>query len=137
MIMNKSIGIFLKALPFLSTCLPTTFESFCQKPYGSGYFGNWITDESGLPAYKYTCNQYTEPKAITPTYKEWRLSTDQSNEVGNDRLVGVVSNYGYIQVRQDESSPKFLIDYNPLAKLLGIEFTVNGLDLAPVIPENE
>jgi cellobiose phosphorylase len=117
--MNKSIRIFLIALSFLSTWLLTTSESFGQKPYGSGYFGSWITDESGLPAYNYTCNQYTDPKAITPTYKEWRLSTDQSHEVGNDRLVGVASNYGYIQIRQDEGSPKFLNDYNPSAKQFG------------------
>jgi hypothetical protein len=117
--MNKSIRIFLIALSFLSTGLLTTSESFGQKPYGSGYFGNWITDESGLPAYNYTCNQCTDPKAITPTYKEWRLSTDQSHEVGNDRLVGVASNYGYIQIRQDEGSPKFLNDYNPSAKQFG------------------
>jgi hypothetical protein len=117
--MNKSIWLFLIALSFLSTWLLTTSESFGQKPYGSGYFGNWITDESGLPAYNYTCNQYTDPKAITPTYKEWRLSTDQSHEVGNDRLVGVASNYGYMQIRQDEGSPKFLNDYNPAAKQFG------------------
>jgi cellobiose phosphorylase len=106
-------------MAFLSIWLLTISESFGQKPYGSGYFGNWITDESGLPAYNYTCNQVTDPKSITPTYKEWRLSTDQSHEVGNDRLVGVASNYGYIQIRQDEGSPKFLNDYNPSAKQFG------------------
>jgi hypothetical protein len=97
----------------------TGTDALSQKPYGSGYFGTWITDDYGLPAYKYTCNQITDPKAITPTYKEFRLSTDQSHEVGNDRLVGVASNYGYIQIRQDEGSPKFLNDYNPPAKQFG------------------
>jgi hypothetical protein len=33
--------------------------------------------------------------------------------VGNDRLVAVASNYGYVQVRQDEGGPKFLNDYDP------------------------
>ncbi|MFX0092934.1 MAG: hypothetical protein ACFFBD_14340, partial [Candidatus Hodarchaeota archaeon] len=84
-----------------------------KKPYGSGYFGEWIEDEFGLPAYRYTCNQINDPKAITPLYETWRLKTDQLHEVGNDRLVGVASNYGYIQVRQDEGSPKYLNDYNP------------------------
>lgn len=111
--------------PYLAELILVLILSFkasvsnCQKPYGSGYFGKWITDESGLPAYNYTCNQTTDPKAVTPTYKEFRLPTDQSHEVGNDRLVGVASNYGYIQIRQDEGSPKFLNDYNPAAKQYG------------------
>lgn len=117
--MKKSIQTFLTVLVLLSIWLLTMSESFGQKPYGSGYFGNWIIDESGLPAYNYTCNQITDPKAITPTFKEWRLSTDQSHEVGNDRLVGVASNYGYIQIRQDEGSPKFLNDYEPSARQFG------------------
>ncbi|MFX1503472.1 MAG: GH36-type glycosyl hydrolase domain-containing protein, partial [Promethearchaeota archaeon] len=35
------------------------------------------------------------------------------HQVGNDRLVGVASNFGYVQVRQDEGCPKFLNDYDP------------------------
>ncbi len=83
------------------------------KPYGSGYFGEWITDEFGLPAFRYTCDQITDPKAITPTDPVFRSPTDQTHQVGNDRLIAAVSNYGYIQVRQDEGSPKFLNDYAP------------------------
>jgi len=117
--MNKSKKMFLAFLALFPIWILASSESFGQKPYGSGYFGNWIIDKSGLPAYNYTCNQVTDPKAIAPTYKEWRLSTDQSHEVGNDRLAGVASNYGYIQIRQDEGSPKFLNDYNPVAKQFG------------------
>jgi hypothetical protein len=117
--MNSSKFTFFTLFAYLSVSLLTSTESSGQKPYGSGYFGNWIIDEAGLPAYNYTCNQLSDPKAITPTYKEWRLSTDQSHEVGNDRLVGVASNYGYIQIRQDEGSPKFLNDYDPAAKQFG------------------
>lgn len=84
-----------------------------RKPFGSGHFGEWVTDVFGLPAYRYTCDQTRDPKAITPVYPEWRAPTDQSHQVGNDRLVGVASNYGYIQVRQDEGSPKYLNDYDP------------------------
>ena len=84
-----------------------------KKPYGSGYFGEWITDEFGLPAFRYTCDQVTDPKAISPTDPVFRLPTDQTHQVGNDRLVAAVSNYGYVQVRQDEGSPKFLNDYAP------------------------
>jgi len=83
------------------------------KPYGSGYFGEWITDQHGLPAYRYTCNQAADPKARTPVHPEWRSPTDHTHQVGNDRLVAAVSNYGYVQVRQDEGAPKFLNDYSP------------------------
>jgi len=84
-----------------------------KKPFGSGYFGEWIEDEFGLPAYRYTCDQINDAKAITPMHKEWRSETEHLHQVGNDRLVAVSSNYGYIQVRQDEGSPKYLNEYNP------------------------
>ncbi len=66
-----------------------------------------------MPAYRYTCNQVTDAKAVSPVHKEWRSPTDHTHQVGNDRLVAAVSNYGYVQVRQDEGSPKFLNDYSP------------------------
>ncbi len=84
-----------------------------EKEYGSGYFGKWIRDEFGLAAYRYTCNQVKDPKAITPLYEDWRSKTEHLHQVGNDRLVGVASNYGYIQVRQDEGSPKYLNEHDP------------------------
>ncbi|MHA1489752.1 MAG: GH36-type glycosyl hydrolase domain-containing protein [Promethearchaeota archaeon] len=84
-----------------------------NKTFGSGYFGEWIEDEHGLPAYRYTCDQINDAKAITPMNELWRAKTDHLHQVGNDRLVGVASNYGYIQVRQDEGSPKFLNEYDP------------------------
>jgi hypothetical protein len=37
-----------------------------RKPYGSGHFGEWIEDEFGLPAFRYTCDQLHDPKAVTP-----------------------------------------------------------------------
>src|SRR5665213_1062590 len=83
------------------------------KAYGSGHFGEWVNDPHGLPAYRYTCNQTIDPKAVTPVHKEWRAPTDHTHQVGNDRLVVAVSNYGYVQVRQDEGAPKFLNDYAP------------------------
>jgi hypothetical protein len=84
-----------------------------EKVFGSGYFGEWIEDDFGLPAYRYTCDQVNDPKAITPMNEAWRSKTDHIHQVGNDRLVGIASNYGYIQVRQDEGSPKFLNEFDP------------------------
>ena len=81
--------------------------------YGSGHFGAWIRDAFDLPAYQYKCNQITDPKAALPVNTAWRSTTDHIHQIGNDRLVVLASNYGYVQVRQDEGSPKFLNDYFP------------------------
>ena len=81
--------------------------------YGSGHFGLWERDPHGLPSYRYTCNQLTDPRAVQPVDKTWRSPTDHMHQIGNDRLVAVVSNYGHVQVRQDEGSPKFLNDFHP------------------------
>ena len=84
-----------------------------ERAFGSGHFGEWIEDEFNLPAYRYTCDQTKDPKAVSPMTEVWRENTDHLHQVGNDRLVAVVSNYGHVQVRQDEGSPKFLNDYDP------------------------
>ncbi len=83
------------------------------KPYGSGYFGEWIEDEFGLPAFRYTCDQVHDAKAVTPVTPGILSTTEHVHQVGNDRLIAIVSNYGHVRVRQDEGSPKFLNDYSP------------------------
>ncbi|MFX1430876.1 MAG: GH36-type glycosyl hydrolase domain-containing protein, partial [Promethearchaeota archaeon] len=99
-----------------------------KKTFGSGHFGEWITDEHGLPAYYYTCDQINDPKAITPLNEKLRSNREHLHQVGNDRLVGVASNFGYIQVRQDEGCPKFLNDYDPDHRQFGggIGYLVDG-----------
>jgi hypothetical protein len=84
-----------------------------KKPFGSGNFGEWFTDDFGLPAYLYTCDQRRDPRAFTPVSPEARSGSDHVHQVGNDRLVAIASNYGYIQVRQDEGGPKLLNDWDP------------------------
>jgi len=103
------------------------------KPYGSGYFGEWFEDEFGLPAYRYTCDQTTDPKAITPVNQVWRSPTEHLHQIGNDRLVAVASNYGYIQLRQDEGSPKYLNDYDPQNSKYagGIGYLTDGHTVLP------
>ena len=83
------------------------------KPCGSGHFGEWIEDEFGLPAFRYTCDQTKDPKALTSVTPGVLSSTDHIHQVGNDRLVAIASNYGYVMVRQDEGAPKFLNEHNP------------------------
>src|SRR3954452_14067352 len=73
-----------------------------QKPYGSGYFGEWIEDEFGLPAFHYTCDQAHDPKGVTEVNPGILSSAEHIHQVGNDRVVAIASNYGHLRVRQDE-----------------------------------
>ena len=84
-----------------------------SKSYGSGYFGNWMEDEFGLPAFHYTCDQTSDPKAVTPVNPGILSPTEHIHQIGNDRIVAIASNYGHVRVRQDEGAPKFLNDYAP------------------------
>jgi hypothetical protein len=84
-----------------------------NKAYGSGYFGEWIQDEFGLPAFRYTCDQINDPKAKTEVNPGTLSPTEHIHQVGNDRIVGILSNFGHVRVRQDEGAPKFLNDYAP------------------------
>ena len=90
-----------------------------SRSYGSGNFGEWVTDDHGLPCFHYTCNQTEDPAAVTPVESAWRAPTDHTHQIGNDRIVAAASNYGYLQVRQDEGGPKFLNDYHPESGLFG------------------
>jgi hypothetical protein len=123
-----SLPAFASSLQVLAPVAENEPRSKAKKAYGSGHFGEWIADEFGLPAYRYTCNQIADPKAVSPVHKEWRSPTDHTHQVGNDRLVAAVSNYGYVQVRQDEGSPKFLNDYFPEESRYGagIGFLTDG-----------
>jgi len=83
------------------------------KAYGSGYFGEWTEDEFGLPAFRYTCDQINDKKAVTEVNAGVLAATEHIHQVGNDRVVAIASNYGHVRVRQDEGAPKFLNDYAP------------------------
>ena len=63
---------------------------------GNGNFGEWITDEFGLPAYKYLCNQFEDPNAHYQT--SYGSSIDHFHQIGNDRITATVHNGGYVQV---------------------------------------
>jgi len=84
-----------------------------KKAYGSGYFGEWIEDEFGLPAFHYTCDQINDKKAVTEVNPGVLTAIEHIHQVGNDRVVAIASNYGHVRVRQDEGAPKFLNDYAP------------------------
>src|SRR6202789_1324380 len=73
--------------------------------YGSGNFGVWTEDEFGLPAFRYTANQTTDPRAVTDVRPGILNPTEHIHQVGNDRLIAIASNYGHVRVPQGEGSP--------------------------------
>jgi|AGTN01.1.fsa_nt_gi Cellobiose phosphorylase len=81
--------------------------------FGSGNFGYWISGEHGLPAYVYTSAQERDDRARTFTNPAWKGRREHTFTFGNDRITATASNYGYIQIRQDEGGPKYLTDYDP------------------------
>jgi len=63
---------------------------------GNGHFGEWITDEYGLPAYNYTCNQLIDSIAKAKT--SYGYSVDHYHQLGNDRIMATAHNGGYVQI---------------------------------------
>jgi hypothetical protein len=63
--------------------------------YGSGDFGSWAVDSFGLPSYRYTIDQNTDPVAHQA---EMAGSTDAWGQVGNDRVKADSFNHGYTEL---------------------------------------
>lgn len=86
-----------------------------MKAYGSGNYGRWIKDEYGMPAFQYECDQYTieEKMPMVNANALWSDYRNHISQIGNDRIVLLLSNFGYVRLRQDEGSPKLLNDWNP------------------------
>ncbi|MGH9028654.1 MAG: hypothetical protein ACRDV4_03455, partial [Acidimicrobiales bacterium] len=63
--------------------------------YGSGDFGRWTVDRFGLPAYRYTADEQTDPIA-----RQAELAGDTSawSQVGNDRVKADAFNHGYTEL---------------------------------------
>ena len=86
-----------------------------MKAYGSGNYGRWIKDEYGMPAFQYECDQYTieEKMPMVNANALWSDYRNHISQIGNDRIVLLLSNFCYVRLRQDEGSPKLLNDWNP------------------------
>jgi hypothetical protein len=99
--------------------------------YGSGNFGVWMEDEFGLPAFRYTVNQTTDPRAVTDVRPGVLSPTEHIHQVGNDRITAIASNYGHVRVRQDEGCPKFLNDLDPEMNQFGggLGYLTDGEDM--------
>jgi hypothetical protein len=63
--------------------------------YGSGVFGQWTVDSFGLPAYRYTMDEETNPLARQPNLSG---STDAWSQVGNTRVKADAFNHGYTEL---------------------------------------
>ena len=63
--------------------------------YGSGDFGRWTVDHFGLPAYRYTMDEQTDPIA---RQAELAGGNDAWSQVGNDRVKADAFNHGYTEL---------------------------------------
>jgi hypothetical protein len=80
------------APPFLSADdTPANVDS----TYGSGSFGTWHVDTTGLPAFRYVLDETADPRAQQP---ELGGGTEAQHQVGNDHIVAAAFNHGYTQL---------------------------------------
>ncbi len=74
---------------------------------GNGIFGKWVIDLDGLPAYEYTFDQHSDPRAGYPT-TDGVNHRDHWHQVGNQRITALASNDGIIQVYIGDRGGMFL-----------------------------
>lgn len=132
----SSLGIMIAAnraaaLPERHAAILAQTRDTNAAPFGSGHFGSWDVDELGLPIFRYTANQTTEPHAVTDVQAGILSSTEHIHQVGNDRITALASNYGTVRVRQDEGCPKILNDIDPETSQFGggIGYLTDGREL--------
>lgn len=82
----------------------------------SNDFGKWVKDEFDLPSFEYTLNQYKYEERNPMASPFFNKTKDHYAQIGNDNIIGIPSNYGYMRIREDEGGPKFLNDYNEQEK---------------------
>ena len=91
----------------LLTARPETDPAF-----GSGNFGQWTTDRFGLPAYVYTMDERTDPRA------EWDPKVGPRTrlmwaQVGNERVNAAAFNDGFVQLFYADSGYYWLNAFEP------------------------
>ena len=77
---------------------------------GSGAFGRWTVDRFGLPAYRYTIDEETDPDAAQP---ELGGRTDAWHQIGNDHIVADAFNHGYVQLWSQDRRYQWTNLYEP------------------------
>jgi glycosyl hydrolase family 36/glycosyl transferase family 36 len=81
---------FVVAAPAAAAPMPDV-----DSTYGSGDFGAWGVDGTGLPRYRYSIDEETAPQAAQP---ELNGSRDAFHQLGNDHIVADAFNHGYVQL---------------------------------------
>lgn len=84
--------------------------------YGSGNFGRWKTDGTGLPSYRYETDEETVPRARQAILDG---GTDAWHQLGNDRFVANAYNHGYTQFWTQERRYEWLNRYDAAAGHFG------------------
>src|SRR3954469_13227130 len=80
--------------------------------FGSGDFGQWRTDQFGLPAYRYTMDQQVDPRARQVETG----GTTTFHQVGNDAHHAFATNDGYTQLWSQARLYQWTNYYQPSAK---------------------
>ncbi len=70
---------------------------FTPNNEGSGIFGEWTVDKTGLPAYDYKFDQYADARAQFPN-SENLDRRDHWHQIGNRLVTALASNDGTVQV---------------------------------------
>jgi hypothetical protein len=82
-------------------------HTFQPTEEGSGIFGRWQLDANSLPCYQYELDQYADPRAFFPN-SAGIDRRDHWHQIGNDRITGLASNDGTVQVYIGDRGGVFL-----------------------------
>jgi hypothetical protein len=84
--------------------------------YGSGDFGQWAVDGYGLPSYRYTVDQQSDPLA---DQAELAGGNDAWSQVGNDRVKADAFNHGYTELWSQDRLAQWINALDPLHRHMG------------------
>ena len=81
-----------------------------DSPYGSGHFGSWTVDAFDLPAFRYSLDEQSDPRA---QQAELAGGTAAQHQVGNDHIVAAAFNDGYTQLWSQDRLQQWANRYQP------------------------
>ncbi|MDA8183482.1 MAG: hypothetical protein M0035_03500 [Actinomycetota bacterium] len=81
--------------------------------YGSGIFGTWSVDAFGLPVYRYTMDEESDPRA---RQVELGGRTEAWSQVGNDHIMANAFNHGYVQMWSQDRIAQWLNRYDAASR---------------------
>ena len=108
-----SAGPALAAAPAPAPLSSDHSRAEIASTYGSGHFGRWGVDQWGLPYYRYTADELTDPAAKQP---ELGGGTQAQHQLGNDHIKGMAFNDGYTQFWSQDLLSQWANLYQPANK---------------------